>query len=104
MAGGGKITVWEVDGVKIRSELEKEFTKGGHDQVYDFVPKNEVWIDNDILAEERSYVILHELNERGLMVQGIPYPDAHRKASRLEWLSRHDEQKLQANLRLVGWE
>jgi hypothetical protein len=99
----GEISIWLVDGKQIRSVYNVEFTEGGHDLVYDFVPKNEVWIDNDMLAEERPYVILHELYERGLMSQGMSYPDAHRKASRLEWQSRHDDLKLRESLKTVGW-
>lgn len=99
-----KLSVWLVDGRLVRSIFHIEFTEGGHDQVYDFVPINEVWIDNDIVADERPYVILHELYERDLMAKGLTYNGAHRKASRLEWQSRHDEQKLQENLKLVGWE
>lgn len=98
-----KLFVWLVNGRLVRSVFHIEFTEGGHDQVYDFVPINEVWIDNDIIAEEKPYVILHELYERGLMTDGLPYKQAHRKASRLEWQSRHDEQKLQENLNMVGW-
>lgn len=98
-----KLSVWLVDGRLVRSVFNIEFTEGGHDQVYNFVPVNEVWIDNDIIVEERPYVILHELYERGLMTDGLPYKQAHRRASRIEWQSRHDEQKLQENLKIVGW-
>jgi len=99
-----KLSVWLIDGRLVRSVFHVEFTQGGHDQVYDFVPKGEVWIDNDLIAEERPYVILHELYERGLMAtQGLPYKEAHRRSSRLEWHSRYDKQKLQENLKTVGW-
>ncbi len=41
-----------------------DFTAGGHDYVYEFVPENEVWIDDDIAEAERGYVLVHELHER----------------------------------------
>ncbi|MBU3943003.1 hypothetical protein KKA24_03405, partial [Patescibacteria group bacterium] len=57
------ITVWLVYGRLVRSVLNVDFTEGGHDLVYSFVPKNEVWIDDDLLKKEIPYVILHELYE-----------------------------------------
>lgn len=91
------ISIWLVDGRLIRSTLDIEFTEGGHDLVYDFVPPHEVWIDNDLSAEERPYIILHETYERSLMEEGLPYRQAHRKASRLEWQSRQDPKVLEKN-------
>lgn len=92
------VEIWLVDGRLVRSVLEIGFVQGGHDCVYNFVPKNEVWIDNDLVVSERPYVILHELYERGLMKKGLTYPDAHRKASRLEWFTRQDPKILEENL------
>ena len=96
------VSVWLVDGRLVRSAFNVEFTEGGHDLVYRFVPKNEVWIDNDILPAERPYIILHELYERDLMAAALSYPRAHRRASVVEWESRHNDKKLNKNLRLFG--
>lgn len=84
-----KMAVWLVDGKLVRSVFETEFTQGGHDLVYDFVPEKEVWIDNDVMSEERPFIILHETCERMLMAKGLDYPAAHKKASRAEWQARH---------------
>lgn len=97
------ISVWLVDGRLVRSLFKIDFTEGGHDLVYHFVPKNEVWIDNDLFAEERPYVILHELFERSLMAKGLTYSKAHRKTSQLEWQTRHHPEKLRENLASLGW-
>lgn len=99
-----KSSVWLVRGDLVRNIFNIEFTEGGHDLVYNFVPKDEVWIDNDVLAKERSYVILHELYEHSLMEKGLIYPEAHRKASKIEWKARHNKKKLEENLALLGWE
>jgi hypothetical protein len=48
------ITVWLVNGRLVRSTFDIDFTEGGHDKVYEFVPENEVWIDDDIIEEERG--------------------------------------------------
>ena len=102
--GKEKIKVWIVNGRLIRSAWYIDFTEGGHDRVYKFVPKNEVWIDDDLFARERPYVLLHELNERLLMGRGLTYTEAHRKSSKLEWEARHDLKKLEAHLKALGWE
>ena len=57
------VSVWIVNGRLVRSVFDIDFTEGGHDYVYEFVPENEVWIDDAIVEVERSYVLLHELHE-----------------------------------------
>ena len=53
------ITVWIISGRLVRSVFDIDFTEGGHDYVYEFVPENEVWIDDDVEEEERAYVLVH---------------------------------------------
>lgn len=97
------MSVWVIRGKLVRNSLNISFTEGGHDLVYDFVPKNEVWIDNDIYSEERLPIILHELYERSLMADGLKYLAAHRRASRLEHEARNNKKILKNNLKLLGW-
>jgi hypothetical protein len=73
----GDTKVWLVDGKAVRSGYDKNFVQGGHSKVYSFIPKDEIWIDDDLSEEERKPVIIHELNEVGLMRKGIPYNKAH---------------------------
>ena len=98
------VAVWIVDGREIRSVFDVDFTEGGHDHVYEFVPTNEVWIDNDLEETERPYVLLHELHERNLMAQGWSYSKAHEDSSRLEYHCRHHPEDLHAALAKEGWE
>jgi hypothetical protein len=42
------VSVWIVNGRLVRSLFDIDFTEGGHDHVYEFVPENEVWIDDAI--------------------------------------------------------
>src|SRR5512136_2077171 len=79
------VSVWVVNGRLVRSVFDTDFTAGGHDYVYEFVPQNEVWIDNDIEDSERGCVLLHELHERNKMAQGWDYNKAHYESS---WLER----------------
>src|SRR5512136_2583230 len=71
------LSVWIVDGRLVRSVFDIDFTAGGHDYVYEFVPEGEVWIDDAIEEKERGFVLLHELHERKRMAEGLPYSKAH---------------------------
>jgi hypothetical protein len=102
------VNIWIVSGRLVRSAFYIDFTEGGHEFVYPtFVPKNEVWIDDDVEPEERPYVLLHELFERSRMAEGVPYDtgnanDAHPAASALEWKARHDGTLLKDELLRFG--
>ncbi|MFA5856562.1 MAG: hypothetical protein WC867_04340 [Candidatus Pacearchaeota archaeon] len=85
-----KLKVWVVSGYLVRSLFNPSFTAGGHDRIYNFIPKNEVWIDNTIASKDWGFVILHELYERNLMLNNHNlskkdnYEDSHEKAIKLE--------------------
>ena len=98
------VSVWIVDGRLVRSVFDVDFTEGGHDYVYEFVPENEVWIDNDLDEAERPFVLLHELHERNLMAQGWDYNRAHEDSSKVEYHCRHNPNELHMTLGKEGWE
>jgi hypothetical protein len=93
------VKVWVVDGELVRDVFFIDFTEGGHDKVYDFIPAKEVWIDDDVRPEERKFILLHELHERQLMSGGWTYEKAHRDSSRLESHYRRHPGGLDAALR-----
>ena len=97
------LSVWIVSGRLVRSVFDIDFTAGGHDYVYEFVPQNEVWIDDDIQEDERGYVLLHELHERNRMAVGWPYSKAHAESSRVEYHCRHHPDELHDALAVEGW-
>jgi hypothetical protein len=97
------VSVWIVNGRLVRSAFDIDFTAGGHDHVYEFVPEGEVWIDNDIEEKERGFVLLHELHERNRMEEGLPYSKAHNESSRLEFRCRHHPDELHDALAAEGW-
>lgn len=84
----GDVKVYLVRGDLVRSLFYPDFTQGGHDKVYKFVPKGEVWIDDDLFIKERVFVIIHELFERALMAKGMTYNKAHERASKIEYYCR----------------
>jgi hypothetical protein len=93
------VKVWIIKGELVRGLFFIDFTEGGHDKVYHFVPKKEVWLDDDLGPRERRYVLLHELHERYLMSQGWTYSRAHREASKIEYHFRAHPDALEAGLR-----
>jgi hypothetical protein len=90
----GDVEVFVVNGRVVRDIYFIDFTEGGHHFVYDFVPLNEVWLDDDLAAKERDYVLLHELHERYLMANGMDYDSAHRSSSLIEYKCRRKKLNL----------
>lgn len=97
------VSVWVVNGRFVRSVFDIDFTAGGHDHVYEFVPTGEVWIDDAITEKERGFVLLHELHERNLMAGAVKYNPAHAESSRLEYRCRHHPDELHDALAVEGW-
>ncbi len=96
--------VWFVKGRLVRSVYDIEFTEGGHEHVYEYVPRGEVWIDDDIHENERGFVLFHELYERNLMANGMDYDTAHDRASKKEKHYRNHPDELHEALAAEGWE
>jgi hypothetical protein len=95
-----KIKVWIVSGELVRDLFFIDFTEGGHGYVYSFIPKNEIWIDDDIDIDEIKFVLLHEFHERNLMVKGMKYDSAHKKSSEIEYYCRHHPKELNEKLKI----
>lgn len=78
------IKIYLVNGEHVRNKYDVNFTQGGHDLVYGYIPDNEIWIDNSLMAKERDEVIFHEMRERNSMSYKVPYIPAHEGASMVE--------------------
>lgn len=80
-----------VRGDLVRSLFYLDFTEGGHDKIFRFIPRNEIWIDDKVYKKERPLVIIHELHELALMLKGWPYTPTkqgvfeRKKSSRGKW-------------------
>ena len=66
---GKNSSVWIVNGKLVRDFMYIDFAEGGHDLIYPFIPKNEIWIDDDIGPREVKLIILHEVHERNMMCE-----------------------------------
>jgi len=97
--GNNNCEVWIVNGEFVRDFFFLDFTEGGHDRVYSFIPKNEIWIDDDLSRKELKYVLLHEVYERNLMVKGVNYNSAHKKALEIELKYRNNPKLLNFTLK-----
>jgi hypothetical protein len=97
------VSVWVVNGRLVRSVFDIDFVEGGHNYVYEFVPENEVWIDDETEEKERGFILLHELHERNLMAKGWTYDKAHVDSSILEYHYRHHPDELHEALGKEGW-
>ena len=93
------LRVWIIDGELVRDLFFIDFTEGGYDKVYSFIPAREVWIDDDLSFGEIRYVLLHELHERHLMSRGMEYHQAHRSASHIEYYCRNHPESLDNRLK-----
>jgi hypothetical protein len=81
-----------VNGTHVRDTCDSDFCQGGNGFAYpDFVPKNEIWVDNCIPPGERALVAFHECVEAELMREGMSYDRAHVEAKRQEDAFRRGE-------------
>lgn len=95
----GKLKVWIINGELVRGLFFLDFTEGGHDKVYNFIPHNQIWIDDDLDSSEIRFVLLHEVHERNLMSKGMNYDKAHKSSSKIEYYCRKHPKKLEKCLR-----
>ena len=93
------LTVWRIDGSIVRALYMVDYADGGHDLVYDFVPKNEIWIEEVLNENERKFILLHEMHERYLMSQGKDYHHAHEGATIIEAHYRKNPEGLEERMR-----
>jgi len=96
--------VWIVNGDKVREKFKTDFVLGGNSESYKWIPRNEIWIEQDVAANERIYILIHELVEWYLMkVKNLTYDKAHEKASKVEYTWRkHTNQPSLSDL-TVNW-
>ncbi len=94
-----KIRVWLTNGELVRDIFDTDFAGGSHNKVDNYVPKNEIWLDDDMSEHERKFILLHELNERFLMSKGLKYRLAHIKATKIEDHYRHHKSKIDSAIK-----
>jgi hypothetical protein len=79
------LSVWLVSGEYVRNHTDIDFTQGGNEAIYTYVPKNEIWLDDATKPFDQTATTFHEMVERYLMLhRGQTYDTAHDAASTAE--------------------
>jgi len=79
------ITMKLVDGDKVKLQHDIDFVEGGNDKAYDYMPKNEIWIDKNIHSHDWQFICLHEFVEKVIMERDkLSYNEAHKLADEVE--------------------
>ena len=94
-----QVKVWLVDGKAVRDFLLVDYAEGGHDLVYDLVPKGEIWLEDTMEPQERHLVLLHDLHERALMRGGKHYQHSHLGATIVEDYCRDHPAEIEAKIK-----
>lgn len=76
------VDVWIVDGSVVRRDVYPDFGLSGNDYAYHFIPRGELWLDNQVSCEEMEFSIRLELHERRVMSRGEAYDNAYESALR----------------------
>ena len=84
-------SVMFVDGAIVRKCFDPYFELGGHHLVYDYIPKDEVWIDAKTDQADWDYTVIHEIEEHKRMKKGMSYADAHDFALATERMARRKD-------------
>jgi hypothetical protein len=83
------VVIFLVNGRVVRDLYKTDYVEGGHYYVYDWIPKDEIWIEQTVRPDEIPVIILHEFLERTLMkYKKFPYVRAHVAASKAEFEHR----------------
>ncbi len=86
-------SIWLVSGRWIRNHLDEDFTEGGQSLKWNFIPDDEIWVDDSLDKAERYVTEEHELVEHRAMARGIPYEIAHSKYANVVERRLRDEGK-----------
>lgn len=76
-----EIQAFIVDGAQIRTNIDPKFQYGGHWLIYDYIPKNTIWLDDKVIKEELKYIFRHEFVEVQYMLKGKSYNCSHDHAN-----------------------
>lgn len=86
------ISIWLVDGNKIKDWGGIKPYIGGSSEVFDYIPENEIWVSNKEPESKRFGSVLHELVERHLMkTKDMSYSKAHHIAWKAEGIDEGTE-------------
>ena len=91
----GRVKVYLVDGNAVKLRYKMDFVEGNNSQESSWIPKDELWISDELVPKWWAPVLYHEAHEWRDMRRGMGYDEAHRIANRHEKVLR---QRLEPNL------
>jgi len=95
-----KIDVFYVNGKGVRDIYKTDFSQGGHGYVYDWIPKNQIWIEKEE-KEETAFILVHEYSEMVMMRDlKMEYEDAHPVSSKIEMKFRKDKHPIKQLMKI----
>jgi hypothetical protein len=78
----GWLKVYVVDGDKVKLYQDLDYVDAGNHERFNFIPKNEIWLDDRIDLYDHRFNLYHECLERRLMADhGLSYLAAHKRAN-----------------------
>lgn len=84
------MNIFKVDGDEVREKLFIDYTEGSHDLVYDWIPHNEIWIEDMKSDKFEVFNVVYEIMERDLMIgKKYGYDPAHERAAKAEEIVRN---------------
>lgn len=87
--------VYEVDGLYVRNNIDIDFTEGGSSARYQYIPNDEIWLDNTLDPTDATATLVHEVTEaRAMMNDGSSYEKAHDIANEAESKFRGENPEL----------
>ena len=84
------ISVWLVDGERIRKDLNENFVQSDHHGRFPFIPTDEFWIDADTDFREHRFFVDRFLAERALVENGTKPEKAEKIGETIERRERED--------------
>ncbi|MCX6750419.1 MAG: hypothetical protein NTZ83_03100, partial [Candidatus Pacearchaeota archaeon] len=92
--------IWIVDGKYIRDNIDEEFTNYGQHYSFNFIPKDEFWIDKEMNPGEEKYFIDSMLVMNRLMLKGVENKEAVKIADKIEKRERSKSKLMRRELKI----
>ena len=78
--------IYCVNGNEVRDVYDEDFLKGGHGYAYKYIPKDEIWVEIDVIIDNEPELLGHEIIEYYDMKadDSMSYEEAHSHAESVE--------------------
>jgi len=65
--------IYSVNGYAVKVLYNMDFVEAGNGYKWDFIPKNELWVDSNLDNMDYKYNLAHEYFEAEQIKSGVPY-------------------------------